>query len=131
MSDPIALFDYDQSFDPSFPIIYLELGSPLTATTEFITALVDTGSDASLFPQETLDRLGAEVVNRVWIRGLFGERRAAKLYLVTVRVGPHQIYGIQAAGVSAAEDVLVGRDVLNQLVITLNGPGEALNVLAT
>lgn len=38
-----------------------------------------------------------------------------------VRIGPHLIRGIKAVAAVGQQETLLGRDVLNNLIVTLNG----------
>lgn len=49
-----------------------------------------------------------------------GHAQTVNLYLVEVQIGSYKIPGIRAVGLKTTEAIL-GRDVLNQLIITLDG----------
>lgn len=49
-------------------------------------------------------------------------------YLVAIRIGSQVIRGLQVVAALASGDAVIGRDVLNQLVVTLDGPAEVTEV---
>jgi predicted aspartyl protease len=44
------------------------------------------------------------------------------LYLAAVHIGEYIVHGVRAVAVSSGDESIVGRDVLNQLEVLLNGP---------
>ena len=57
-----------------------------------------------------------------FIRGITGARQAVETYLARVKVGSHVVVTSDAIALSQDQDAILGRDVLNQLTITLDGP---------
>lgn len=41
----------------------------------------------------------------------------------------HSIHGVHVTATTHANEAIIGRDVLNQLVVTLNGPAEMSEVV--
>ena len=91
-----------------------------------ITALIDSGSDATMIPINILQAVGAKYVETRQVRGLCCS--PVDTYLVKIHLGAHSIYGIEAAAVEPDEETIIGRDVLNQLVVILNGLAEMVEV---
>jgi hypothetical protein len=52
-----------------------------------------------------------------------------RTYLVDVEVGPFTLPGIEIVGDEAADEILLGRDVLNKLRVLLDGPARQIHVL--
>jgi len=94
-----------------------------------LPTIVDTGADITTVPKEYLVRLGAPVVASGYLRSPWGERRRVKIYEVNVRVGGHNVYEIEVASEPGGREVLLGRNVLNQLNLQLDGPNEIVVVL--
>ncbi len=86
-------------------------------------ALVDSGADACMIPIDIVKRLGARAVDIQYVRGVTGEVTLVELYEVAVQVGPHSLGYVRAVALQANTEIILGRDVLNQMVVTLNGPG--------
>lgn len=49
------------------------------------------------------------------------------LYLVQIQLESETIYGIEAAGYGS--EIILGRDVLNQLELLLNGPALTIEII--
>ena len=94
-----------------------------------LLALVDTGADATIVPLHHLLEIGAEESAPGWLRGIVGERLPIKPYFVDIRLGDVAIPGIRVVGHLPAEDILLGRDVLNKLPLFLDGPQQQTDVL--
>ena len=125
----ILTFDYDTSYNPSAPVIEIGVGpSDGTPARIRVQALIDTGSDASMFPLSLLKQAGGRYIRRRAIRGVTGDRLAVNLYLVAIHIGTQTIPGIQAAASPDSSEVLLGRDVLNHLMTMLDGPGISVEV---
>ena len=83
---------------------------------------LDTGADATMIPVNILAPAGARYVEQQRMRGLVGDAVTVNLYLTAVHIGEHIIHGIRAIGVAPGSEAIIGRDVLNQLEVALNGP---------
>jgi len=125
----LLTFDYDASYNPSAPVIEIGVGpSDGTPARLTVRAMVDTGSDASMFPLHILQRAGGRFVRRRSIRGVTGDRLPVDLYLIAVHIGSQTLPGIRAAAAPDSKHILLGRDVLNHLTTTLDGPGLTIEI---
>lgn len=122
MANLVYTFEYDRGYDPAFPAVEIGVRNPERPQDEIrLTILIDTGSDITLLPDDMLRLLDASYVGHARIRGLFGGSRTAKTYMVQVVVGPHTIQVVEVGGVFSNDEVVLGRNVLNQLDVTLRG----------
>lgn len=122
-------FEYDTDYNPSAPVI--EIGvrrAGQEQPEDLVQVLVDSGADATTLPERVLVARGARRVERRQVRGISGPAYPVNLYLVTIRVGSHLLPGIRAIAIADEEEALVGRDVLDHLVVTLHGPASTLEV---
>lgn len=117
----VYTYDYDFSYSPAAPVVQIEVGSSLSEQTHGLTAMVDSGSDATLLPQALLRQLRARRVDTRILRTVTGIRTSVSLYHVSVQIGPYTLHNVHAVGNRDAEGAVLGRDVLNHLVVTLNG----------
>ncbi|MDE0630938.1 MAG: hypothetical protein F4Y84_18525 [Caldilineaceae bacterium SB0665_bin_25] len=125
----IVTFDYDSSFVPSAPVLEIEIdGYNRGMGKQRILALIDSGADATLIPTTILETVGATYKETGWMQGITGRRMEVDLYLTGIRVGTQFIEGVTVVGTTATIDPIIGRDVLNQLVVTLDGPGETTTI---
>lgn len=115
--------DYDFSVFPPAPRLEIRLiAQPHGAVYGPVAAFVDTGADATIVPMSIVRELQAGVVTLKTVRGYAGSRRTVRTYLVDVEVGPFTLPGIEIVGDAAADEILLGRDVLNRLRVLLDGP---------
>ena len=119
------LFDYSQEYDPSAPLIELTV-LVKGGGSETVIAFVDSGADGTIIPLRLLQKLGARYSDQRLLIGTTGKSQVVGLFPVTLQIGQEMIYGIAAAGYG--EEVILGRDVLNQIVVILNGPGLTVEV---
>ncbi|WP_157913033.1 pepsin/retropepsin-like aspartic protease family protein [Candidatus Promineifilum breve] len=118
---------YNHQYRPPIPVLSVRLYSPISDRfTPTISALVDTGSDASLIPLTHIDELGAEETAPGWLVGITGDRKPVSLFFVDIYIGEQVLAGIRVIGDPDADEVILGRDVLNKLPVFLDGPQKAL-----
>lgn len=125
-----ASYDYDSDYEPAAPVIPVGLSraGAIEAAQEII-ALVDTGADATMIPVDVLKSAGARYVQQRSMRGVVGGSTTVNLYLTAVHVAGNVIHGIRAVAVPVGSEAIIGRDVLNQLEITLNGPAHEIWIM--
>lgn len=121
---------YDNRYNPAAPVVELTVYAAGTSENgKSFVALVDSGADATLIPLETLNRINAEYVTTRRMRGVLGKAYKVDIYVVSLEIGQHRIDGIHAIAIEhGEEEPIIGRDVLNQLIVTLNGLGEVLEI---
>jgi predicted aspartyl protease len=93
-------------------------------------ALVDSGSDGTMIPIEALSKLGARYAGQARVRSVLGDSQLINLYLVSLRIAAHQLNAVQVIANSETEEFILGRDVLNQLIVTLNGLASTTEITA-
>lgn len=129
MTERIYSFTYNRDYLPPFPALEIVLSLPgRPQPTVSLSALVDTGADVTLLPLNELTHIGARFINDARVSGLFGGRESVGIYAVTIRISHQQIHAVRVAGVPIFTDAILGRDVLGQMIITLNGPAETLEL---
>lgn len=114
-------FEYDRTYFPAFPGLELTVISTKTSRQQTVWGLIDSGSDATQIPLSLLQAIGARKLDQRWARDLSGIRYHVTMYSVQLVIGPIDLYGVEVIGRKFTDEVLLGRDVLNQLVVTLNG----------
>lgn len=117
----IHTYPYDTAYVPAMPVIDVTVTTPgqrHTSTT--IRALVDSGADGSLIPIDILEQVGARYVDKARMRGILGHTQMVDIYLTTLQIGGNWVHSVRVIAVEGTEAVL-GRNVLNHLVITLDG----------
>ena len=131
MAKKIKSYLYDENYYPAMPIAPVEISLPgkLDDRVSF-TALIDCGADGTMIPLHILESVGAELFDRAYLRGVLGHRQSVSLYMVTLHIAGHTIYAVEAVAIDRDDNPILGRDVLNQLEVTLNGPATVTEILA-
>jgi hypothetical protein len=123
----VYTFDYALDYDPPMPEVELTVSSLRGQRGVTLTALIDSGADASLIPVRYLQQIGAQPRDQKWLRGLTAGRLRVALYPVFVQIGPFQFY-VSVVGDELYQEVIIGRDVLNQMIVTLNGLAQSVEI---
>ncbi|MCX6048428.1 MAG: retroviral-like aspartic protease family protein [Chloroflexi bacterium] len=106
------------TYSPSAPVINFKL----VADHELeLVALVDSGADATMIPINFLREINAPYVKRQRMRGVTGVAQQVNLYLVTIQISVHRLPAIRVIATTPGNEVILGRDVLNHLIVMLNG----------
>ena len=122
-------FDYDRSYLPPAPVVTLTVdGYSDSVQPATIQAMVDFGADGTMLPTAVLTQIQASYVDSVRMSGITGMVERRDRYRVRLQIGDIVIQGIDAVAVESETGGLIGRDVLNQLIVTLNGLATELTV---
>jgi len=123
--------DYDSSYayGPALPVIELSV-RPVAATDGGISlrALVDSGADATILPLAVLQNAQVDQVGRARMRWGSHQSRPYDVYLATIAIGPYDINGVRVLADTASNEAILGRDVLNQMIVTLNGLANVVEI---
>ena len=115
-------FDYASDYFPPIPVLLVFLGYPGDALRLGpVAAIIDTGADGTIAPQILLDEIGAPLVGQVRIRSQWGEWRTMQVFTIDLGLGELRLPAIEVVGDPGSELVL-GRNVLNDLRLMLDGP---------
>lgn len=115
-------FNYSRQFDPTMPVVEVTVravGASHPASA--VTALVDSGADAAILPLSVLQQVGARYARGRVMRGVTGIPENVDTYLVSIQIGPYTVHGIRAVAYGTNMTPIIERDVLNNLVVTLDG----------
>jgi hypothetical protein len=124
-------FTYSNDYTPPAPVAEITLVTAAESRrTETLTAFIDSGADGTIAPIRLLAGIRAPVIAKRTIRSQWGERRPDILYLVDVQIGDILFPGTEVVGDQLSEEVILGRDILKRLRLTLNGPAAQLTIVA-
>lgn len=130
MRKRVYSYPYSDVYDPAMPIVEVGVSLPKRSVADIaVPALLDSGSDGTLIPIDQLELIGAKPVGPARVHGLWGGSRMANMYLVKLYIGPHQLFAVRVAGVEVGDECILGRNVLNHLVITLNGHASTVEIM--
>jgi hypothetical protein len=121
---------YSTQYTPPAPVLEIQLAapgeSPLIGP---INAVVDSGSDGTLIPGRYLEAVEAIGIGEALLYGVLGDVRSVDLYEVDIQLGAHVLPGVVAIYDEMGGEVILGRNVLNKLILVLDGPGNETVIL--
>jgi predicted aspartyl protease len=118
-------FAYDASQDPPAPMVPVRVAGPVGDEAVMVPMLIDTGADCTLVPAPIVRRLGLPQIDIIGLTGVGGARQRATVHAASIELGGIRLL---ARIVAFPDEAILGRDVLNQVVMTLDGPGLTLSV---
>lgn len=123
----IYTYDYDTRYQPAMPAMQIQIGSFETDLIINTQAIVDSGADGTIIPIQTLARLNVSSEQTKLMRGVAGGAINVALYPVKILVAGQQ-FPVSAVGDEIGREIIIGRDVLNQMQVTLNGLAHMVEV---
>jgi predicted aspartyl protease len=120
---------YLTSYVPPIPALTIHL-APVGAAPQIgpLTALVDTGADATLVPVKYLDEMEIPADYPAQLRDPWGSARRVQIYTVDIVIANMRLPGLEVVGDELGDEIILGRSVLNRLVLLLDGPGQQSDV---
>ncbi len=118
----IYAHDYDSAYSPAMPVVEVSLQHAETgARVGKLTAIVDSGADSCILPIKYLDAIGSEPIRKTQMVGVVSIGFRVEVHLLILHLGPLTVYGVEAVADKQNGEAIIGRNVINQLVVTLNG----------
>lgn len=119
--------DYDDSFEPPAPVMLVALGRPGASVSRIVRFLVDTGADGTVVPPAFARSLGLPRTGSVDVAGVTGSPTRAPTFAGAMTLGNREIL---VEVIAAGTEPILGRDVLAEVVLQLDGPRRRLRVSA-
>jgi predicted aspartyl protease len=117
---------FDTAFDPPAPVLPMRIsGLDEHDPAAMLRMLVDTGADCTLIPVKIARSLRLPVVDKAEIQGVGSKAQSANVHAARIRLGSLRIL---LRVVALGDECLVGRDILNRLVLHLDGPTQTLQI---
>jgi hypothetical protein len=112
---------YSTDFDPPAPIVGFTVYCPVDhGRAASVRGELDSGADISVMPQRLADELHL-MPRRVMIaQGYDGTQNRWATYMVDLEVEGYPVDDVEVIALPC-QDAILGRDVLNRFIITLNG----------
>ncbi|MDR5682658.1 MAG: hypothetical protein QN163_01345 [Armatimonadota bacterium] len=121
----IGDYPYDAARTPPAPVLPLAVMPPVGTDAVALRALVDCGADLTVLPAGTAARVRLPRIGALTVRGISGKTVRVPLYAARLRMSGAEVV-VEAAELGA--EALVGRDVLNGWVVTLDGPARRTRI---
>lgn len=115
-------FPYDTSYSPAIPVCETTLIVTSSGLRLTLSAIIDTGADATIIPVSQLRKIGARRAHEARLRSQWGEPRRVYLYVVDMKIGDFDLPGIYVVGDDRGNECVLGRNVINRLKMLLDGP---------
>lgn len=88
-----------------------------------IMGLIDTGAEGSVIPESLAVEMGLMPEGEMGVVGAGGEVYEERpTYFVTVRLNQQMRFELEVPSLPAEEHFLIGRDILNKLILHADGP---------
>ena len=107
-------------FDPPAPLAYVRVVGIYGKSIVNVPLLIDSGADVTLVPSSVAQFVGATPERAIELESYDGATRRAEVVQLTVGILGYRFQG--AYVVMDVERGLLGRDILNQLAVLLDGP---------
>lgn len=114
------MFRYDTTIQPPAAFVQVSLFDPITGTSVQQRGKLDTGASITVLPESVVKTLRLRAVSEGFVRGFDGRGTLRPLYYVAMEIAGYNIPFVEVTAVQRS-GVLLGRDVLNQFFLTLDG----------
>lgn len=114
------MFDYDASQHPAAPIVSVQVLNPATGQSSDLNALVDSGAAISVAPLDTVREIGLKPIDRLEVREFEAIPTTVPVFRSTWIIAGFVVVGVEFVAVER-EGTLLGRDLLQHFILTLNG----------
>ncbi len=114
---------YLQEIFPPKPVLDVMLSTPgLDNWSGSFSAIVDSGADFTIIPLALIKPLYAPVIRPAVLSSQWRDKHTVYIYKVDIRVGEIILPAVDVAGDPFSDEILLGRNVLNQFDLRLEGP---------
>lgn len=132
---------FSQELFPPAPVLQIRLSAPAEPPNHNpLTALLDTGADFSIVPLRWLLQVGAPETRAAYVRGMWSPRQVVTVYMVDLHLDETTLPGIEVIAAQEEygeiddepdlnEPLILGRNVLNRLLLLIDGPAQQTHLL--
>jgi hypothetical protein len=121
------MFPYALSFTPPMPGLDVDILHPLTSARATVFAKIDTAADQTIIPEAIVDILALEPQGLAIAEPVDSRPRVYVTYTCDIIIAGRQFIDLEAAAAPISY-ILLGRDVLNELQITIDGPQRQFSI---
>ena len=121
---------YDEAEIPPAPIASVTWASPAAPDRKAETrALIDSGAAVTVAPPDVFLALGVKSIGWLEATGYQGEAERHQVFEVSLEIEGHLLPLLRVAE-AEVDEAIIGRDVLNRFILTLNGPALTFDLSA-
>lgn len=119
---------YKEDCCPPAPVLRITVRN-ISDYTKQLTgdALIDTGADITCLPRTIVKTLSGEPISTYGIKGI-GETNAgqADSYILEFEIASIKK---QAEAIAFGDELILGRNIINEFVLQLDGPNKEVNII--
>ena len=125
-------YSHQSTYTPPIPALEIGLQVPDNGhSVGDVVAVLDTGADITMVPLALLEQINAPELDEVRLRSHWGEQTLFTTYLISIQLGVETLPGVEVVGDPySQQEVLLGRDVLNKLLLLIDGPQQRTDLLS-
>ena len=114
---------YDTSYDPPALVVGVRVSRPIDSEdVRFLKGLIDTGADMFVISKRLINELQIVPAGEVIVLDFDGDEREKTTYYVFISINDfEELVEVISLDFEEQEDVIIGRDILNNLTVVLNG----------
>jgi predicted aspartyl protease len=125
----VTSYPHDSTFVHPFPTLPVVIRQVGEAAERSLSALLDTGADVMLVPTVHLKAIQADELYNTRLRSHWGEWLPVTVHMVDLEIGEQHLPGVEVVADDTGDTILLGRNVINKLILLLDGPGSQTDVL--
>jgi len=120
---------YDATYSPPAPILKVKVSNPHKPEVRMVEkeALIDSGAFMTAIPEDLVGQLRILPAGEISTKGYKEGEQTHRTYFVDVSFNSYSFYREVMA--VKRKNVLIGRDILNQLKLILNGKNLNFDIL--
>lgn len=121
------MIPYNKALDPPAPFLDITISNRSNRRWRAtIPSLLDTGSEITAIPERTIERLRLYPVGRLKLTGIHSTK-INYTYSINLRILTYKFTDLEVVS-TPLEFAVVGREILNDLLLTLDGPSLTFTV---
>lgn len=121
---------YDTNYEPPIPILAVSFSR--LGEDDWLgpfEAVVDSGADATILPSFLVKRLKPASLAQGVLRSQWGDAHPITVYMIDAKVEGRVLPGVVVVADPDAQEIILGRTVINKLPVFLDGPTQYTTVL--
>jgi len=124
------MYIYDRDEFPPCPCINVSIESLFGTSISGVKAILDTGASRTVVPTDILDilNLTSFPARRIRVRDYNNCETWRYIYYVNILHPEFTYRGIEVIGIDSGTTMLIGRDIINQWRLLLDGPRQIFNI---